>query len=72
MGAPVIAGDPNMGDSGKLTYTIPTEPDAAPFAIDKATGQISVKSGLDHEMGDADNDGVYNSRSRRPTRPADR
>ena len=59
VGAPVTSGDPNAADAGKLTYSIPTTADGAPFAINKATGQISVDGMLDHEAGDANDDGVY-------------
>ena len=59
VGAPVTSGDPNTVDSGKLTYSIPTTGDAAPFAINKATGQISVTGELDQEAGGADSDGAY-------------
>ena len=63
VGATVTATDPNAADGSKLTYTIPTTAtatgDADRFAINKATGQISVKGELDHENGSTDNDGVY-------------
>ena len=64
VGAVVTATDPNNAtDGSKLTYSIPTTPtataDADRFAINKATGQISVKGELDHENGSDTNNGVY-------------
>ena len=59
VGAPVTATDTNQNDRNRLTYTIPTGGDAAPFAINKATGQITVKGKLDHEAGSTNGDGVY-------------
>ena len=59
VGAPVTATDPNQNDRNRLTYTIPTDGDAEPFAINKATGQITVKGKLDHEAGSTNDDGVY-------------
>ena len=59
VGDPVVAGDTDDIDGGKLTYTIETGGDADSFSIDKATGQIRVAEGLDHEAGATSSDGVY-------------
>ena len=56
VGAPIVAGDPNSADVGKLTYTLGGT-HASLFKIDKATGQLSVGAALDHEAGGVD--GVY-------------
>ena len=55
VGAPIVATDAN---SDVLTYTL-VGPDAASFAIDKKTGQVTVNGTLDHEEGGQGNDGVY-------------
>ena len=60
VGNPVVAGDTDDIDGGKLTYTIDaTSADAGSFSIDKATGQIKVAEALDHEAGSVTGDGVY-------------
>ena len=51
VGSPVVATDGNKADSGRLTYSIVAEDDAASFSIHKATGQIRVAAKLDHELG---------------------
>ena len=55
-------GTPNAADRNRLTYSIPAadaDADAEPFAIDKATGQISVTGELDHEAGGTTTNGDY-------------
>ena len=51
VGSPVVATDPNKADSGRLTYSIAEDNDAASFSINEATGQIRVAAKLDHELG---------------------
>ena len=59
VGNPVVAGDTDDIDGGKLTYTIEASGDADSFSIDKKTGQIRVAEALDHEVGATSSDGVY-------------
>ena len=67
VGNPVVAGDTDGSDKGKLTYTIAPGGDAASFSIDNKTGQIRLAETLDHEGGslfgsDPDaiaSDGIY-------------
>ena len=55
VGAPIVATD---GNSDVLYYTLGGN-DAASFAIDKITGQITVAGDLDHEAGGDGSDGIY-------------
>ncbi len=50
IGAPVVATDPDSGDT--LTYSL-GGPDAAAFRIDRSSGQVRTRAALDHEARDA-------------------
>ena len=53
MGAAVAAVDPDTGETQQLTYDL--SGDAAPFDIDRSSGQLQIRSGttLDHETKDS-------------------